>query len=87
MSVCASPLYMLLHMKLQTGSNHEVFVREELENLVLGLFHTQGFHLPALLYVNIIIFGDNGIFLSAAAVDIASYGNTSVKWTGRLVTL
>ena len=78
---------MLLHMKLQTGSNHEVFVREELENLVLGLFHTQGFHLPALLYVNIIIFGDNGIFLSAAAVDIASYGNTSVKWTGRLVTL
>ena len=80
MSVCASPLYMLLHMKLQTGSDHEVFVREELENLVLGLFCTQGFHLPASLYVNIIS-GDNGIFLAAAAVDIASYGNASVKWT------
>ena len=53
---------------------------EELENFVLGLFYTQGFHLPASLYVNI-IFGDNGIFLLAAAVDVASYGNTSIKWT------
>ena len=62
------------------------YLSENLENLVLGLFRIQGFHLPASLYVNIIIFGDNGIFLSAAA-DVASYRNASVKWTRRLVTL
>ena len=56
------------------------YLSENLENFVQGLFRTQGFHLPALLYVNI-IFGDNGIFLSAAVVDVASYRNASVKWT------